>query len=442
MAHHRSRGVEWAGYLLIYAVVQIASWWSQPTISHNDGLGFDGIHYTTLIVEILKGEAPRDVAPYVMRPGVPLVASALLSREDVAGEITVGFVRRLRTTFFALDSVANALTYLALLISLTRHVESREGRWLGACLFATSWIGPLRLAYYIPVHVDFISLTGVAWGLVLVDTIARGGSAAWILPLGAISLFWGSVHEAYLAIPVSYLAAFNPWRTLAGPGENRKSRLPPWWIVPLACSAITYFWVRTYVEPTDARGNSFYAQHALSMLREKPWQFFPVAWLSVFGPALIVVGCNGRLAWRWLCEHQYFLLYLLLVLAMCVAGGKETERYVFWAFPVIFVLVGRAWDELGESLLRRPFVLGLLLVSQILAQRAVFRLPDFPGTNVSRLPVLTPWGWDFPYTDLMSSHANPAVPWLATIEYAVLGALLVYVLVGSSSAQQRPERSH
>jgi len=426
----------------LLVVVSATALFTQPRISHNEGLGFDGLYYAAITLQIAGGDPPQTIAPYVMRPGVPWLAAHFLPTDRSTGDGTSDDdqaveISRLVRDYLVMDVVANVATGMALLVLLGRYVGTRSGRFLANVLFATAWIGPIRLSCVVPVHVDFVSMAGVSWGLVLVDWMGRTQRMRWVWLLAGMSFVFASVHEVFYAVPLAFLLVANPWRG----ADSSKDDSPRWnvaTLLPLVAAGTMYVLVRQYVQPVDQRGNSFYWQHAREMLLGKPWHFPPVAWLSVFGPALLLVGYDYRGVAGFLKRRQYFGAYLGLAIAVAVLGGTDTERLIFFSFPVVYILIGRAWDRYGHLILASPALLCLFAIGQSLSQRLFFRTPDYPTDAPIRLPILTPWGWEFPYVELFTAFAPTVVPLLTTLEYLVLCVALWWLLARADRASAAP----
>jgi hypothetical protein len=117
-------------------------------------------------------------------------------------------------------------------------------------------------------------------------------------------------------------------------------------------------------------------------------------------------------------------------------GGQDTERYVFWAAPVVYVLVGRAALELAPWL-SRP-LLAVIVAGQALAERVLLPVPQTQHFDPLTLPpdrsvadllyVLTPLRAN-EYFDLWSYWMPRLAKVVMLAEYGVVAATIVVWLL-------------
>ena len=104
-------------------------------------------------------------------------------------------------------------------------------------------------------------------------------------------------------------------------------------------------------------------------------------------------------------------------------GGSDTERFLYWATPIVFVLIGRAFEGHVE-VFRAPALLALLAVSQAISQRIFWTTPDFgPGPHL--IPVLTSLSGEVAYKDLVSFHGERWIKAVSLAEYLALAMVLL-----------------
>lgn len=122
---------------------------------------------------------------------------------------------------------------------------------------------------------------------------------------------------------------------------------------------------------------------------------------------------------------------------------QDTERYVFWAMPVVYVLIGRALEEL-LPLLSRP-VLALLMVCQLVAERAFWPIPqpgggdpgDFFSHGNSALLLFTPLGNNVQYFDIFPAWMTQASRLILLGEYVALAGVVLVWLSWRALAMRR-----
>jgi hypothetical protein len=110
---------------------------------------------------------------------------------------------------------------------------------------------------------------------------------------------------------------------------------------------------------------------------------------------------------------------------------QDTERYLFWAMPIVFVLVGRAIER-SLPLLSWP-LLALIVAGQSLAERVFWTIPQPGGgdpslafeRSTSALLVLTPVGGNVQYFDIFPSWMSQAYRLILLAEYVGLAAIVI-----------------
>ncbi|MBL7034055.1 MAG: hypothetical protein ISR91_07910, partial [Candidatus Delongbacteria bacterium] len=75
---------------------------------------------------------------------------------------------------------------------------------------------------------------------------------------------------------------------------------------------------------------------------------------------------------------------------------------------------------------RRWWVIGLLLLVQLLSQRWGTPIPDYDPTTVSQFPLFAPQGLDCPYLDLEPQYAPHWVSKVSLIQYLTASLLLLW----------------
>jgi hypothetical protein len=125
---------------------------------------------------------------------------------------------------------------------------------------------------------------------------------------------------------------------------------------------------------------------------------------------------------------------------------QDTERYLFWAMPVVYVLIGRALEQV-LPVLARP-LLALLIVGQVLAERVFWAIPQ-PGANdpsnvfthsTSAILLFTPLGANVEYFDIFPSWMSQAYRLVLLGEYVALAAVIIGWLYLSTRKTSRAAR--
>jgi hypothetical protein len=111
---------------------------------------------------------------------------------------------------------------------------------------------------------------------------------------------------------------------------------------------------------------------------QKPASSYLLAWLTVFGPLIALPLYDWRRSARFLAEHEALLAFLSATAVLAWIGGADTERFLCWVMPVVYVLVGTSLERHWDALTWRPLAIALVL-SQAVAARVFWSIPDVDG---------------------------------------------------------------
>src|SRR6185436_8762939 len=78
--------------------------------------------------------------------------------------------------------------------------------------------------------------------------------------------------------------------------------------------------------------------------------------------------------------------YIFLFTILAIVGGHDTERYLFWAMPVVYLLVAQAMVRHRQALHNTYFAAALIL-AQAVSARVFWGIPS-PGSAVPTLAEL------------------------------------------------------
>jgi hypothetical protein len=118
-------------------------------------------------------------------------------------------------------------------------------------------------------------------------------------------------------------------------------------------------------------------------LANKPIESLLLVWFIAFGPLIAVVAYDWRATVAFLKQRIDLAALPVLCVVLSYIGGHDTERYLFWSMPVIYLLIARSLER-HRALLLAPAIIVVLLVAQVLSQRVLWAVPD-PGLAVMPL---------------------------------------------------------
>jgi hypothetical protein len=335
----------WAYYVQVF---QVFRYW-------------DSDEYYQMAQQLAAGEQVTAAAPYAYRLLMPwLVATCC------GGDIQRGFL---------IVNLACGLALTVLLIYWLRHFIARPGvRVLMAAAFALQWHAPLRFVFYYPAYVDPLFQVFMVAALIAAErmignpSLAAGAAYTLLVAAGTLA------RETMLIVPASALVGFAISR---GPAAALRAR---WAAVAMIAGVIVFIAARAVVAPRG--GYRFFDAVALHLANKPIDSLLLVSFIS-FGPMVAVVAYDWRATWAFVKERADLAVLPLVCVALAYVGGHDTERYFFWAMPVVYLLIAQSIER-HYRVVSSAAVATLLVAGQLLAQRVFWAVPD-PGNAVTPL---------------------------------------------------------
>ena len=411
--------------LLLAATTFFVACSSQPTVTLNDGLGWDGRNYHALYQIIRSGASDRPPAfPFHQRLGVPALASVLPLAE--------------RPAFLVLTLLfyAAALGLLARFWPVRRSI--RSDLTVAACgWLCLHWISPLRAGVCYPLNIDASTFFFDTAFLVL---LGSPRPSRW---LPAVAFVGALFKESSLLTACLWLASTAVMSALReGPRREALRRKLPILLV----AAVTAFLGKSLAGSLIAHGPQLSGsigetlRHWTEVRVDEPLNLLRLlaALVTVYGGWLLVplavVSAQPQGDRERPTDHLddgTLLLWLALWIGVTFFSGSDLSRFAWQAAPVAMTL--------GLSTLQRgaPRCALLLCLTSLPFTRLLTVVPSPLGGH------LTPHhDYAGAYSWLMEyAHYSHVAAW------AVFG--LVYWLAaeralrdaGSADAAQRPVRS-
>lgn len=335
----------WAYYVQVF---QVFRYW-------------DSDEYFLMAQQLAAGDQITTAAPYAYRVLTPwLVATCC------ANDIQSGFL------------IVNLLCGIALsvlLIYWLRHFISQPGlRVLMAAACALQWHAPIRFVFYYPAYVDPLFQVFMVAALIAAERLINGSSigagAAYTLLVAIGTL----ARETMLILPASALIGFVISR---GPAAAARAR---WAAVALAAGAAAFIGARAMVDP---RGGYRFLDAIALHLANKPVESLLLVSFIAFGPMIAVVFYDWRATLTFLRQRADLAMLPVLCIGLAYVGGHDTERYFFWAMPVVYLLIAQSMQR-QYRVVASVAVATVLVAGQLVAQRVFWAVPD-PGAAVTPL---------------------------------------------------------
>jgi len=394
---------------LVTALLIVVTLWVQPSTTKNGGLGWDDVAYHDLARRFVAGEEPRGASPFVYRVGVPYLAAALSP-----GDLRAGFLAVSLSTLLAVSVVFYAL--------IAKFVRRRWSR--AVCLVA--YVGAFHaLPRFIPFRnfmVDAPSVLAVLVGLWGIQRWRTRPQLRWVLLVSVSTVLGVLVRESSLVPAGAFLFATQPLSTKKSFFRGLAARFRLVQTLPLLLGLGTWLAVRRLVVAEGRAGLAEQLRPLLHLARVKFPLAMPLGVALTFGPILVLACCAPRSSRRFLLRHQDLAAALMSLTFMAWIGGSDTERLLYYAAPVVFILIGRTLDRLDP--VRELRWLVPLLVLQTIAARWYWVLPD--SGPMGGVAFLTVFGREVAYEQLWSSHMGRALRMVLLTEYALLYAVFFW----------------
>ncbi len=348
-------------------VAALFALWSGTTQQPTSAVTWDAQQYYLIASQIAAGETPAAEAPYVYRLGMPWLVAQLWPADPARG-------------FFVVNLLCGLITAPLLALWLRTGVDRFAVRLAMVALFAAAWHGPVRYVHFNGGYVDPPFLIFVLLALALVHAM-RTQPRAWMLAAFAVLTIAGTfVRETMILLPISALLMGSK-----GGGPASPFRLDWMMAGPIAAGAVTIAVTHAMVDADTAR--SFVAA-ALQWIRKPPSAYF-LAWFTAYGPVLALLLFDGKRVIGDLKAQPHLLTFLGLCAVLAFMGGSDTERFVFWAMPVVYLLVGRAFERHLPVLKGAAIGAGVVL-AQAISARIFWPIPD-PAMETAPLAETASW---------------------------------------------------
>jgi len=396
--------------IVVFIVVNLLSTAFQQPLSYHEGKGWDGVSYYGVAEQLSQGQLPEEQAPFVYRIGTPFLAALFFKHNLLLG-------------FKVVNIIASIVAVALFVVWLRLYISNWKIRTLLVILFITQWHAPMRYAYFMPVETHSWLFVFLLAGLIVIHKAKTRRTPIVICTLCLITLVGVFFRETAILVPIALLFAANPFKyENCSLSSVRIGKRPPLiFFIPLLLGIIGIATVHLIASQTN---DYSYMTEAARWAYNKPLLTYVLAWFIAFGPITIVLVYDWRRALTFLGDHQFQLLDLILIAVLAWIGGGDTEKFVYWSMPVIYLLIGRALEN-NASLLRSPLFIAVLGLSQCISQRLIWTTPDYPGVSSHSLPILTPVGSNVPFLDLWSIWGSRLVEGVSLLQYLFLGLLLL-----------------
>ncbi len=414
---------EWIAVVLIFTSITLLTAYYQKPISYRGGKGWDGADYYAMARNFAEGKPPAAGLPFINRIAGPFLASRINPHDLMAG-------------FRTLDLAAGAITLALFVIWLRLHLWNWRVRVLMVLLYAAAFHTPVRFLHFYPATPDSLTHMGVLAAMLILHYVEYARAAVAALCMSCFALAGVPIREMMLLFAIALLFSQNPVSIERGtPWLFTLRRRPSLWLfVPMLAGGLVFYAIRHWVITLDdtSRGlwgigppNGYaFPNIIVDMVYNKGFAPYFLAWFITYGPALALVAWKWRDCVAYLWNRQVLLAVLVGISLLGWFAGTDSERYLIWGFPVVYVLIGRVIES-NLWLFRFPLLCSALAVTQAVSARIFAVTPDYPPAPGRTWVVLTMWGAHVSLLDLFSFNAKQGLATISFLEYAAVFGVLV-----------------
>jgi hypothetical protein len=257
--------------------------------------------------------------------------------------------------------------------------------------------------------------------LALISTV--GVVVREVVLIGPVILFIAAISIARTPPPFS-LPRFLP---VSAPDWKLSAALT----IPLACGLLAFLKIKSIATQTD---DYSFIRAVAHWAYDKPIPTYIQSYFLAYGPMIVLLAYNWRRAAAFLWNNAFMLVYLAAFVVLAWIGGADTERVLFWAMPVVYVLLGKAIAE-NIELLKSPPLAGVLVLTQLVSERVFWTTPDHPNDFTTPMPVLTFLTDKLQVGDLSAYHGNRFFQAVSLLQYLTLSVVLIWWLSRRAGAR-------
>jgi hypothetical protein len=400
-------------------------------LSYHDGKGWDGLEYSKMAEQIAADQPVSARAPFVYRIGTSFLAAKL-------------FPDNLNFGFKFINICAGATGIYLLWFWLTLFISNKAVRILLTASYIFYWQAPLRLSFYYPYHADPLALVFLFAGLILLKYLIESYSFTKLM-FFIVLTFTGVFFREICLIPAlilflsKILSAAQPnsinegfiknmrlfYQRLVSGTSQEGERLSVY-IFPLLIGLTGIIITHFLVSQND---NYSFFRAASHWIYTKSILMYFHAWFLSIGTIFTIILYYYSENFEYLKKNKYMLYYLLIIIFISFAGGSDTERLIMWSIPVIYILIGNTVSK-HQNIFKRPILLIIIILTQIVSIRAFLLLPDYPDDNSFQIPFLTPISNHFPLFNLWTNHGDGKILLISFAQYVTLALFLSYYIRG------------
>ncbi len=429
---------------------------TQERTQDRKGYPSDGASYFAQS-KLVEAERPiKNWAPFVYRMGAPYMvgrwypvatkwmhenAPGVIPKLQAVGPIAAQTLEPddMLAGYTWLGFLSGWMTVLLLYGIFRRYGLSRPIAMVLLAVYIANPNSPFRFSPFFPAFSDpfaFVFFFALYWIYKWRENL---GPARTLL-LCLVGFTGAFVREIVVVVPLAFLGAFFLRFLLTAKAERPRALGFVWYLLPVVVTSMGVYITRQIVEPLPVPRPYSLWGHA-KMIWEVNLKQPEVILLCLFTSlglftTWVLAGLTTSPLRAFLRRNLELVVFLPGMLVLALIGGFHTDRFVFWALPMMLVLAGFLLQEglaLPKSVPLKVVFLGILLVAQILIYRAWLPIPDlefkyFLRPGEAEHHVLAPYGENANYGQMVSAAMGRGPRLTLLTQFGVLTLILWGIL--------------
>jgi hypothetical protein len=386
---------------------------TQSPLTHRGGMGWDGEHYYKIAQQIVDGTPIVGARPLVYRIGTPALAAML---------VNLGAASDIMEAFFSVNIFFSFANIFVVYFIISRFV-SPSVALIGGILCPLHWINVARYTFFTPLWTDPGGLFFLYLGLAaLIVLHQRRGALSLILT--AITFIGVLFREFVMMLPLLFLLTQLPPKSILSAVKSRSwgvlIRAVPLILPPFLAGLIGGALIQLFVEPESSHR---LWKTALYILWTNSPQFYLYTIFATVGVAIVFPILQAGFVTRFLKEQPLLFYTLAILLVAAFIGGDSNEKYLGWAFPLLFIVIVKSIAEEG---IPGWAVLAVFVFYVVFVCRLPWPIPDYRNDAISPFPIFTYLTAEFRFLDLYVLHSKKNISGIIFYEYlATCGSLIL-----------------
>lgn len=400
---------------IAFIIINVISFFVQDRIYLNDGKGWDGLNYFN-VTEQIKNDVPiSGRKPFVKRILLPYVISIL--------------PLKILDGFFLINLIANFISSLLLFKWLSKFTKNNIIPIACCLFFMLHWLSFVRFNHFYPANCDPLTFLSILIILLLLQQLYENPKDKKALIWFCITIFISTFNREFSALfTFPLLFIYKPFSVdkFFFVDLKRIKKALPVFIFPFLSAIPATLIVSSQVAHMTHEYNFIFPIKAILFTKSISELLLSV--FNIYGLFFIVFLFFYKTIISELEKHQHLIPFFLLSIVLSWFGAGDTERFVIWFSPILFVFLIAILEQHHQLLKKLPIVL-LLSIPMIFTLRIFAPIPQPYNylEKVFHIPILTTIN-QRDYINGFAYTANENFVFVALCQYVALSILLFMAL--------------